>query len=57
MFTLMEDVVLKKFRSLVGFEGGDGIFCPGMEFLKCQREVYTISLQTVIDHNNFETLI
>uniref|UniRef100_A0A4W4H3Q5 Cysteine sulfinic acid decarboxylase n=1 Tax=Electrophorus electricus TaxID=8005 RepID=A0A4W4H3Q5_ELEEL len=28
-FVLMEDVVLRKLRSLVGWAEGDGIFCPG----------------------------
>ncbi|XP_077285121.1 cysteine sulfinic acid decarboxylase-like [Arctopsyche grandis] len=29
VFTLMEKTVLKTMRSLVGWESGDGIFCPG----------------------------
>ena len=29
MFVLMEDVVLTKLRSMVGWLSGDGIFCPG----------------------------
>merc|ERR1712227_654768 len=29
VFTLMEKVVLDKLRELVGYEDGDGIFCPG----------------------------
>uniref|UniRef100_A0AAR2K8G7 Cysteine sulfinic acid decarboxylase n=1 Tax=Pygocentrus nattereri TaxID=42514 RepID=A0AAR2K8G7_PYGNA len=29
VFVLMEDVVLRKLRSLVGWSEGDGIFCPG----------------------------
>jgi len=29
VFTLMEMVVLKKLRDLVGYQDGDGIFCPG----------------------------
>ncbi|KAJ8369996.1 hypothetical protein SKAU_G00100240 [Synaphobranchus kaupii] len=29
VFVLMEDVVLSQLRSLVGWEEGDGIFCPG----------------------------
>ncbi|KAG9340215.1 hypothetical protein JZ751_021655 [Albula glossodonta] len=29
VFVLMEDVVLSKLRSLVGWAEGDGIFCPG----------------------------
>lgn len=31
VFVLMEEVVLKEMRAIVGFEGGkgDGIFCPG----------------------------
>lgn len=29
VFVLMEDVVLSRLRSLVGWEEGDGIFCPG----------------------------
>ncbi|KPP70436.1 cysteine sulfinate decarboxylase-like, partial [Scleropages formosus] len=29
VFVLMEDVVLSKLRSLVGWSDGDGIFCPG----------------------------
>uniref|UniRef100_A0A4W3IKL5 Cysteine sulfinic acid decarboxylase n=1 Tax=Callorhinchus milii TaxID=7868 RepID=A0A4W3IKL5_CALMI len=29
VFVLMEDVVLKKLRELIGWMTGDGIFCPG----------------------------
>lgn len=29
VFTLIENAVLSKVLSLVGFENGDGIFCPG----------------------------
>ncbi|XP_030623271.1 cysteine sulfinic acid decarboxylase isoform X2 [Chanos chanos] len=29
VFVLMEDVVLQKLRSLLGWNEGDGIFCPG----------------------------
>lgn len=29
MFVLMEEVVLAKLRELVGWNSGDGIFCPG----------------------------
>ena len=29
VFILMEDVVLKKMREIVGYKGGDGIFTPG----------------------------
>ncbi|XP_078543507.1 cysteine sulfinic acid decarboxylase isoform X2 [Lissotriton helveticus] len=29
VFVLMEEVVLKKLRQLVGWQTGDGIFCPG----------------------------
>ncbi|XP_061470736.1 cysteine sulfinic acid decarboxylase isoform X1 [Rhineura floridana] len=29
VFVLMEEVVLKKLRELIGWDGGDGIFCPG----------------------------
>ncbi|KAG5837982.1 hypothetical protein ANANG_G00218940 [Anguilla anguilla] len=29
VFVLMEEVVLSQLRSLVGWEAGDGIFCPG----------------------------
>lgn len=31
VFTLMEEIVLREMRQIVGFEGGrgDGIFCPG----------------------------
>ncbi|XP_053160009.1 cysteine sulfinic acid decarboxylase [Hemicordylus capensis] len=29
VFVLMEVVVLKKLRELIGWESGDGIFCPG----------------------------
>lgn len=29
MFVLMEEEVLRKLRSLVGWTEGDGIFCPG----------------------------
>lgn len=29
MFVLMEEVVLRQMRSLVGWSEGDGIFCPG----------------------------
>ena len=29
VFVLMEQEVLKKMRSLIGFEKGDGIFAPG----------------------------
>ncbi|XP_015276853.1 PREDICTED: cysteine sulfinic acid decarboxylase [Gekko japonicus] len=29
VFVLMEEVVLKQLRKLIGWEGGDGIFCPG----------------------------
>ncbi|XP_077870441.1 glutamate decarboxylase 1 isoform X2 [Saccoglossus kowalevskii] len=29
VFTLMERVILKKMRDLIGFEDGDGIFAPG----------------------------
>jgi len=29
VFTLMEEVVFKKLRDIVGYETGDGIFCPG----------------------------
>ncbi|KAM6473670.1 cysteine sulfinic acid decarboxylase isoform 3-T3 [Liasis olivaceus] len=29
VFVLMEEVVLKKLRELIGWEKGDGIFCPG----------------------------
>ena len=31
VFILMEDVVLKKMREVVGYKGGDGIFTPGRE--------------------------
>lgn len=30
VFVLMEEVVLKKLRELIGWECGDGIFCPGV---------------------------
>lgn len=30
VFVLMEEVVLKKLRELIGWENGDGIFCPGV---------------------------
>uniref|UniRef100_A0A8D2J1L6 Cysteine sulfinic acid decarboxylase n=1 Tax=Varanus komodoensis TaxID=61221 RepID=A0A8D2J1L6_VARKO len=29
VFVLMEEVVLKKLRELIGWKKGDGIFCPG----------------------------
>ncbi|XP_042310664.1 cysteine sulfinic acid decarboxylase isoform X2 [Sceloporus undulatus] len=29
VFVLMEEVVLRKLRELIGWEKGDGIFCPG----------------------------
>ncbi|XP_077185223.1 cysteine sulfinic acid decarboxylase isoform X3 [Paroedura picta] len=29
VFVLMEEVVLKQLRKLIGWEDGDGIFCPG----------------------------
>ena len=29
VFTMMEQVVLDKLQSVVGYEDGDGIFCPG----------------------------
>ncbi|GCB78655.1 hypothetical protein scyTo_0019441, partial [Scyliorhinus torazame] len=29
VFVLMEEVVLKKLRALIGWQCGDGIFCPG----------------------------
>lgn len=30
VFVLMEEEVLKKLRALVGWNSGDGVFCPGM---------------------------
>ena len=32
VFTLMEEVTLRKLRECVGFTEGDGIFCPGGKF-------------------------
>lgn len=29
VFTLMEQMILKEFCTLVGFQNGDGLFCPG----------------------------
>lgn len=29
VFSLMEEHVLAQMRTIVGFQGGDGIFCPG----------------------------
>jgi len=32
VFTLMESEVIRRMASLVGFQNGDGIFCPGGSF-------------------------
>ena len=32
VFTLMEQVILRKMCQLVGYDIGDGIFCPGLSY-------------------------
>ena len=41
VFILMEDVVLKKMREIVGYKGGDGIFTPGTTILLCLPSAVT----------------
>jgi glutamate decarboxylase len=35
VFILLENVVLKKMREVIGYEAGDSILCPGERLLKC----------------------
>ena len=49
VFILMEDVVLKKMREIVGFKGGDGIFTPG----KFARNVVLQRTEMAAKHFNY----
>lgn len=40
VFTLMEQSVLNKMSKLVGFQNGDGIFCPGRGYT-CNINILT----------------
>lgn len=37
VFLLVEEAVLKKMIEYIGWEGGDGIFNPGMIFLNVKK--------------------